>query len=716
MLKCGYMAITLNSRITELAGVGDFYAKKLDHLGVHTVKDLLFYFPRRWDDFSKITPIANLKVGETASIKGTVFDIATKKSKKGRPVTEAIITDDTGTTKAVWFNQPYLEKTLKKGDEAYFAGTLEYNYGQVSIPSPAFEKTTDVVPSDQRESRDPSASVGMTKENVGMTEYNLKHTGRIIPVYPETEGVSSKWIRSKVAPLAKLVYGIRDYLPEDFKRKYELPELSAAIRSMHYPENFEDLKKAQKRFLYDNLFCLFCAVLSLKKVNDAGVAVAVDYNDAVGQKFVKSLPFELTDSQRKASWAILKDLSKTMPMNRLLEGDVGSGKTVVAAMAALMVASKNYQVALVAPTEILAHQHYQSLKTLLKNFDVEIALLTGSTNLAERKVLEQKITDGDIQIVVGTHALFSEKLKFWTLALVIVDEQHRFGVEQRMALKKANGEAAKMPHFLSMSATPIPRTLALTVFGDLNISTLTDMPPGRKRVQTHLVPPEKRTDSYKFIEEKISEGRQVFVICPLISASDKLGVRSAEEESERLAKIFKKQKVGLLHGKMKPAEKEQTMEEFNKGKIDILVSTSVIEVGVDVPNASVMIVEGAERFGLAQLHQFRGRVGRGEHQSYAFLFTESNAEPTMARLNALISSANGFELAERDLEIRGPGEILGLKQHGKIDETLLAVMKNPRVIEDVKEYSANFIAGHNLNDFPALYEKVADFGLAAKLE
>jgi ATP-dependent DNA helicase RecG len=687
------MAVTLSSKITELPGVGPNYAKKLEKLGVNTVRELLFYFPRRWDDFSKITPIAEIRVGETVSVKGTIFDISTKRSKRGVPVTEAIITDETGTTKAVWFNQPFLEKTLKKGDEIYLAGTLEFNYGQVSFPSPAYEKV---------------------EEDTGVE--NLKHVGRIIPVYSETEGLTSKWLRSKIAPLAKLVYGIHDHLPETVKSRFDLSELSSAVRAMHYPENMEDLKRAQKRFLYDNLFCLFCAVLSVKKVNDANKAVSVEYNDAVGKKFVHDLPFELTDSQRASSWAILKDLAKTTPMNRLLEGDVGSGKTVVAAMASLMVAAKGYQVAVVAPTEILAQQHFESFKKLLTGFDVRVALLTGSTSKEERTEIEKGITDGDIQIIIGTHALFSEKLKFWTLALVIVDEQHRFGVEQRMALKTANGEAKKMPHFLSMSATPIPRTLALTVFGDLEISTLTDMPPGRKKIATHLVPPEKRADAYNFIREKIEAGRQVFVICPLISASDKLGVKSAEEEAVRLRGIFKKQKVGLLHGKMKPAEKEAAMADFKSGKTNILVSTSVIEVGVDVPNATVMVIEGADRFGLAQLHQFRGRVGRGEHESWCFIFTESNSEVTMNRLEALIKSANGFELAEKDLEIRGPGEILGLKQHGKLDETLLDVMRNPRIIGEVKEAASEFLIKENLTKYPLLYEKVADFGIAAKLE
>lgn len=687
------MPITLNSQVNEITGVGESYVKKLNHVGVKTVRDLLFYFPRRWDDFSKITNIAELKVGEAASVRGTVWQIGTKKSRKGRPVTEVLITDETGTLKAVWFNQPYLEKTLKKGDEVFVAGTLEWNYGNISMPSPAFEKVNEA----------------------GIE--NLKHVGRIVPVYPETEGLTSKWLRSKIATLAKLVYGVSDHLPADVKKKHELMELSATVRTMHFPENFGELKKAQRRLTFDNLFCLFCAVLSNKKENDKNRAVAIDFDEQIGKKFVSSLPYELTDSQRKATWQILKDLGKTSPMNRLLEGDVGSGKTVVAAMSTLMVAHKGYQVAFLAPTEILAQQHYQSLSKLLKDFDINVVLLTGSVKPTERAEVLKKIADGEAQVIVGTHALLSPEVKYWTLALVIVDEQHRFGVEQRHLLAKANGEAGTMPHFLSMSATPIPRTLAITVFGDLDISVLTEMPSGRQKVATHLVPQDKREDGYKFIDEQIEAGRQVFVICPLVSESDKLGVKSAEEEAERLKKgVFQHRKVGLLHGRLKSVEKEAVMNDFKKGKLDILVSTSVIEVGVDVPNANVMVIEGADRFGLAQLHQFRGRVGRGQHKSYCFLFSDNLNEVAQNRLNALIKSQNGFELSEFDLELRGPGELLGLKQSGKIDETLLAVLKDPKLIAEVKETAEKFIAKNKLADFEMLMSKVAEFDLAAKLE
>ncbi|MDD3480775.1 MAG: ATP-dependent DNA helicase RecG [Patescibacteria group bacterium] len=686
------MPITLDSTITDLPGVGDSYAQKLEKLGVNTARDLLLYFPRRWEDFSHVTKISDVKAGEQVSVKGVIFDIGTKRSKRGMPVTEAVITDDSGSAKAVWFNQPYLEGSLKKGDEIYLAGKMEWGFGQLNFVSPAYEKAKEA-------------------------EDELRHTGRIVPIYPETAGVTSKWIRTKVGGLTKLIYNLKDHLPDNVKKRHDLLDLSAAVRTMHFPESIDELKKAQKRFLYDDLFCLLLSVLANKKELEKNKAITIKYNEAVGKKFVDSLPYDLTNAQRKAAWEILKDIARPIPANRLLEGDVGSGKTVVAAMAALMTANAGYQVAILAPTEILARQHYESFKSLLSSFkDIEVVLLTGSMTGKEKEDALLKIKNGDVQIVVGTHAILSENVEFWTLALVIVDEQHRFGVAQRMKLKKANGETDAMPHFLSMSATPIPRTLAITVFGDLTLSVLDEMPPGREKVDTHIVPPAKRTEGYRFIDQRIEEGRQVFVICPLISASDKLGVKSVVEEADNLKKVFSKRKVGLLHGKLKPAEKEKVMNDFKEGKLDILVSTSVIEVGVDVPNASIMVIEGADRFGLASLHQFRGRVGRGKHKSYCFLFTDSKNEKTLERLNALSLLNNGFELAEKDLELRGPGELLGVKQSGKIDSTMMRVLSDPLIIKEVRETAEKFIVKENLDDYPKLKEKVAEFEVAAKLE
>jgi ATP-dependent DNA helicase RecG len=383
----------------------------------------------------------------------------------------------------------------------------------------------------------------------------------------------------------------------------------------------------------------------------------------------------------------------------------------------MMIAQASYQTVILAPTEILAKQHFDSMSQLVSGIkNIKVVLLTGSTNPKEKAQILEEIKNGEVQIIVGTHALLSEGINYWTLALVIVDEQHRFGVAQRQKLKAANGDTGHMPHFLSMSATPIPRTLAITVFGDLSISVLDEMPPGRERVETHIIPPYKRADGYKFIDTIIEEGRQVFVICPLIEKSDKLGVKSATEEAENLSRVYPKRKVGLLHGKMKPSEKEKVMADFKEGKLDILVSTSVIEVGVDVPNATVMIIEGADRFGLAQLHQFRGRVGRGRHQSYCFMFTDSKKEKTIERLEALTKIQNGFELAEKDLELRGPGELLGIKQSGRIDETMVRVLSDPRIIKEVRETADKFLAVNSLDDYPALAEKVSEFHPAAKLE
>lgn len=686
------MPLNLDSKVSELAGVGQKYEKKLKKLGIETIRDFLFYFPWRWEDFSKITKIRDVKVGEQVSVCGKVIDIATKRSRRGIPVTEAIIADETATAKAVWFNQPFIEKNIRKGEKIFLAGKMEWGFGQLNFVSPDYEKEKDA-------------------------QDQLRHTGRIVPVYHETEGITSRWLRQKIGFLNKLIYNIRDHLPNEVKEKHNLLDLSAAVRAIHFPESFEEIKKAQERFLYDNLFCLFLAVLQNQKNLEKNKSIAIDYNEEAGKKFIKSLPFELTDAQRKAAWEILKDLKKPIPANRLLEGDVGSGKTVVAALASLMVAKAGHQVAFLAPTEILARQHYENFKKFFKDFpDIKISLFTGSLKNKQKREIIDKLKNGETQIVIGTHSLISEKVEFWSLAFVIIDEQHRFGINQRMSLKKANGQLKIMPHFLSMSATPIPRTLAITVFGDLRISVLDEIPKGRKKVKTFVVPPFKREDAYKFIEEKLAQKQQAFVICPLISKSDRLGVKSVEDEVENLRRIFKKRKVFSLHGKLKSEEKEQIMKDFREGKIDILVSTSIVEVGVDIPNASIMMVEGADRFGLAQLHQFRGRVGRGEHESFCLLFSESKKEDSLKRLQALAEIDNGFDLAEKDLEFRGPGELLGTKQHGKIDKTLLEVIKKPLIIRDVRETAEDFLSKNSISDFPLLAEKVKDFEIASKLE
>ena len=713
----------LKTKITELSGVGPAYAKRLSKIGIETVEDLLFHFPRKYDDFSKTIPIARLKLNENVSVIGEIWEIKNKKSRRGITVTEAVIADETGTVKAVWFNQPFLIKNLKQGDKVALAGKLEWSYAGASMNSPGYEKINQGAINSKQ----------LTSEDSGqarMTGNELKHAGRIVPVYPETEGLSSKWLRFKIKPLLKLVDEIDDYLPAEVAKGENLGNIREAIREMHFPTDSNSLNKARDRISFDEMFLLQLAVLNNKKVNEKDKASKILFDEELTKKFVQSLGFDLTNAQRKAAWEILKDIQNDKPMNRLLEGDVGSGKTVVAAMAMLNAAKVGFQAVLLSPTEVLAFQHFANLEKLYDGFGINVGLLTGtkiknlklkikneSSKLKVSKTdLLEKIRRGELEIIIGTHALLNDDIQFKNLGLVVVDEQHRFGVEQRAKLRKESGDEKTTPHFLSMTATPIPRSLTLTIYGDLDVSILDEMPKGRQKILTRVIPPIKRQDAYGFIRKEVEGGRQVFVICPLIEESDKLGVKSAETEYKKLSgQIFSDLNIGLLHGKLKPKEKEAVMDGFKQGKINILVSTSVIEVGVDVPNATIMMIEGAERFGLAQLHQFRGRVGRAEHKSYCFLFTDSDAETTQKRLESLVNMDSGFELAEKDLEIRGPGEVFGTKQHGLPDIDMKNLM-NINLIKRTRSVAEGFLKDNDLKDFPLLKEKVGKYNVVAKLE
>lgn len=685
--------MSLQTPISELLGVGEQYSKKLEKLGIKTTEDLLYYLPRRWDDYSHIIPINQIRPDEAISIRGKIWEITNKRTRAGMNITEAFVADDTGTIKAVWFNQPFLTKTLKAGDEICLAGRVEWNRNSVGMTSPSYEKISD-------------------------EEDDLTHVGRIVPVYAETEGVSSKWLRSKIKPLMKLIYGIRDYLPEDIKEEHNLIDLPAAIRQMHFPENSLQLKKAKDRLDFDEMFLLQLAVLNSRKKLDHEKAIAIPFNENLIRGFVSDLPFQLTDAQRKSAWEILQDLARTQPMNRLLQGDVGSGKTVVAATAMLNVALSRNQSVLLCPTEILARQHFQSISKLLKPFDIECFLLIGSTPKAEKEEIYSKIRDGEARVIIGTHALLEKNIEFWRLGLAIVDEQHRFGVDQRAALRKESLSTKTLPHFLTMTATPIPRTLSLTIFGDLDVSVLNELPPGRKKIITRLVPNEKKQNGYHFIEEEIKRGRQAFVICPLVGEEDseENEKKSVMTEYNNLSKkIYPHLKVAYIHGKMKTNEKELIMSDFAAGITNILVSTSVIEVGIDVPNATIMLVEDADRFGLSQLHQFRGRVGRGEHQSYCFLFTKSNTDTTIKRLNALTETNDGFKLAEVDLSLRGPGDFIGTRQHGLPDIKMKNLM-NITLIKKCRDAATGYLVKNNIENHPVLYEKTKVFDSILYLE
>lgn len=683
--------MNLKTPINEVAGVGESHVKSLAGLGIETIEDLLWYLPRRWDDYSKIVPIREAKPGEQISVRGVVKQIANRRVKNGMFLTEAIVADNSGLVKAVWFNQPFLTKNIHLDDEIYLAGQIEFAFGSIQMTSPSYE---------------------LAKND---TDDGPIHVGRIVPIYPEIAGVTSKWLRTKLKPLMKYIYSIKDYLPEEVKSGEGLIDLPAAIRQLHFPENSLQLKKAMERLDFDEMFLLQLAVLNARKNLAREQAITVPYDENLIKKFIQTLSYELTTAQKKAVWDIIQDTGKNVPMNRLLQGDVGSGKTVVATMAMANVASAGSQAVLLCPTEILAKQHYAKISNMLKPLDMGCALLVGSTPKMERDELLTKIREGEIKIIIGTHAILEKDVEFWRLALAIVDEQHRFGVDQRVSLKKESLSTKTMPHFLSMTATPIPRTLSLTLYGDLDLSIIYEMPKGRQKVITRIIPAEKRVDSYGFIRKEIETGRQAFVVCPLVEEKEDER-KSVMAEYEKLAHdVFKDLEVGYIHGQMKTEEKELAMSKFVSGETKVMVCSSVIEVGVDVPNATIMIIEDAERFGLAQLHQFRGRVGRGSHQSYCLLFTTSKNEVALKRLNALVQTDDGFKLADADLEIRGPGDFIGSRQHGLPDIKMKNLM-NLELISRCRGSAKGLLEKKEIMDFPLLAAKMGNFDKVLDLE
>jgi ATP-dependent DNA helicase RecG len=686
---------TLETPIENLTRVGKTTAGRLRRLGLNTVNDLLYYFPFRYEDYSQVVAIKDLLPNQTVTIKGKIVLIENRRSHRKRmTITEALIEDNTGSIKVVWFNQPFLVKNLKPGDEIFIAGTTEINNLSLQFTSPTYEKIT------------------------GGDSIN---TAKIVPVYPLTSNLTQKQLRFLIKVALESVNLIKEWQPLEIIKKNNLVNLNFALAQIHFPKDFKALDQARLRLKFDELFLIALQTQLLRKFLTQNPAPSIKFQEEKIKNFVSSLPYQLTADQKKAAWQILLDLEKAKPMNRLLEGDVGSGKTVVAALAILNTVLNGYQAVFMAPTEILAKQHYNSLIKFYRNFDLKIALLTHSEkivnveeNLAKKDVLS-KIKSGEINLIIGTHALIQDDVAYKKIGLIIVDEQHRFGVEQRKKLKDKN-KNKKLPHFLSMTATPIPRSLALILYGDLDLSIIKEMPKGRKKIITKLVAEQNRQDAYQFIREEIKKGRQVFVICPLIDPSDKLGVKSVTEEFKKLDKVvFPDLRIGLLHGKLKAAEKEDIMNDFKANKIKILVSTSVIEVGIDIPNATIMMIEGADRFGLAQLHQFRGRVGRGEHQSYCFLFTENGSPKTQERLSALVKSNDGFALAEYDLQFRGPGEVYGTRQSGMPD-LQMATLNDLELINLTKKEAQEFMEKNNLDEFPLLLNKLEQAQINTHLE
>lgn len=666
----------LNTPIENLYLVGPARAKLLKKLEIHTLGDLLFYFPRTHADLSKFSKISQLKPNDFVNIKAKVLEIKSFRTKVRKlTMTQALVEDDTASLICVWFNQPFLTKVIKPQEYFIFSGKVIAVKNKLQLQNPIYEQEK--------------------QEQI--------HTARLVPIYSLTANITQKQLRSIIKTYLDKVK-IAEYLPADIISQEKLLDENSAVRTFHFPADYTSLHQAQKRLAFDEIFQTQVKVLQHKKIKQ--LLSAFQLKPVNLEKKINELPFELTESQKKAVHDILADFGKPYPANRLLEGDVGSGKTIVAALAMFLAAKSSFQSVLLSPTEILAHQHYLLLLKFFLNDNLCLGLLTSSSskingNPVSKETLIAQIASGKIKMVLGTHAVLEPIIKFKNLALIVIDEQHRFGVEQRSSLKQLNNA-----HLITMSATPIPRTLALTLYGDLDITRLKQLPQGRIPIKTFLVPEHKRPGAYDFIRKQIQEGRQAFVICPLIDPSDKLGVKSATAEYEKLAEgIFQDLKLDLLHGKLKAKEKEEVMSKFKDKEIQILVSTSVVEVGVDVPNATVMIIEGAERFGLAQLHQFRGRVGRANYQSYCLLFSEDPNAASNPRLTAIVKSSNGFELAEQDLEIRGGGNLYGTEQSGW--SFRIANMANLELVERSKKYAETILEQDlNLKNYPLLKQKI----------
>ena len=668
----------LSTPVEKLFMVGPAYARRLKNLKIETVEDLLYHFPFRYIDYSLVSPIAKIQPGETVTLRGVITAIKNEYTLRGKKIQKGEINDQSGTIEAIWFNQPFLVKTLKIGTHVSLSGKADFWGRKVALVSPEYE---------------------ILRKEKGPARTDTVHTGRLVPVYHETYGISSKWLRSRTSPLIeKVAPFIDDFIPAAIKDKNDLMAINSALKQIHFPKNNKEIDEARKRLAFEELFLIHLATFK-RKINwqEKRLACRLHIDQEKVLQFSQSLPFELTRAQKRALREIFSDLGQNKPMNRLLEGDVGSGKTVVAAAAGYVAYLNGIQSALMAPTEILANQHYQTLKQLLTPLGVKITLLTGAKKKAEV----------DFDLIVGTHTLIYQRARFKNLGLVIIDEQHRFGVEQRGELIKKG----RAPHILTMTATPIPRTIALTLYGDLDLSVIDEMPQGRKEIKTWVVPPQKRGAAYQWIHQQVKDKEnQAFIICPLIEESEHetlQSVKAATSEFKRLQKeIFPDLRLGLLHGRLKSKEKSQVLEKFRKGRLDLLVSTPVVEVGIDIPTATIMMIEAAERFGLAQLHQLRGRVGRGSQQSYCLLFTELQGERIIKRLRALERTNIGMKLAEMDLDLRGPGEIYGTKQHG-FAELKIASFSDLPLIEKTREAAHQLIKQDpKLKKYPLLQAKL----------
>jgi len=674
----------IDAPIDVLPGVGQKRAALLERLGVRTVRDFIRHYPRRYEDYSQLKTISRLEFGERVSLLATVWEAGARRTHRGTHIFSAILSDNTGTMEVTWFGQRYLEGRIRQGMQLLISGKVGEHLGRLTMTSPEFEI-------------------------LGRAEVM---NARIQPIYPLTEGLTQRWMRLAMRrALTSWASRIPDPLPESLRSQQGLLTLSKALWGVHLPDTQEQLAAARRRMAFEETLLLQLGLLRQKLLwkGQAGQAIQTDAERLAALK--AALPYALTGAQERSLGEMLADMASGEPMNRLLQGDVGSGKTVVAALLMTLVADRGSQAAIMAPTEILAEQHAKSLTALFEQFPEprpSVALLTGGVQGAEREAIYAGLAEGTLQVVVGTHALIQQGVTFKDLALVVIDEQHRFGVEQRGALR---GKGYN-PHLLVMTATPIPRSLELTIWGHVDVSVLDEMPPGRQPVRTRVLHPRERERAHTFIRTQVAEGRQAFIIYPLVEASDKIDALAAVDEHARLQEeVFPKLRLGLLHGRMRADEKESVMARFGAGELDILVATSVVEVGIDVPNATVMLIDGADRFGLAQLHQFRGRVGRGSHQSYCMLLAEDASDQATERLKAVEATTDGFALAEKDLEMRGPGEFLGTQQSG-FPELRMATFADTRLLYQVREIAAELLADDPDLDRPEhrlLRERVQSF-------
>ncbi len=689
----------LSSPIQYIKGVGPFRSKLLARLGINTLRDALFYLPCRYEDRSSIKKIINLKPGELNTVIGRVLktNIKTTQSykKPSLKIFELIISDGSGIFTAKWFNQPYLEKIFKPKDEVVLYGMVKLNYWATGL-----------------EMINPEYEI-LSGDEVEIGQSNI-HTGRIVPIYRLTDGLSQKQMRNIMFGIINTVIPhIVDPIPIEIIQMQKLPDLKESIENVHFPSadlSIEELNKGvslyHQRLVFDELFTFQVGLAMMKKGETIEKGISFSPNFRFINTLLSNLPFKLTAAQQRVFMEILNDMKSDIPMNRLIQGDVGSGKTIVAVLAMLASIESGYQAALMAPTEILAEQHYMNISNMLNQLGVKVHLITGSKKMNSKKKIIELITTDHADIVVGTHALIQENVNFEKLGLIVIDEQHRFGVIQRASLRKKGLN----PDTIVMTATPIPRTLALTLYGDLDYSIIDELPPNRNPIITKLLDKKRENHRFKLIEEEIKKGGQVYVVYPLIEESEKIDLESAIAGAEDIQKRFPHLTIGLIHGRMKTDEREAVMQRFKEGAINILVSTTVIEVGVDVPNATLMVIMNAERFGLAQLHQLRGRVGRGSSQSYCVLMQYKANEDARKRLKVMVDTTDGFVIAEEDLNIRGHGEFLGTKQSGLPDFKITNLFRDAKILEEARKEAFSFIEkNHSLENYPTLKVSLQEF-------